>query len=141
VKKKNTNDLQTELITAPDLSRFLSENKDNFIETNLSQLLKDLFDKKNISKAALAKSAGISEVYLYQIFSGGRNPSRNRTLALCIGLSASLEETQELLKSGGHVPLYTKNRRDTIIMYGIAHQMDLNQINVQLFAEGEETLY
>ena len=92
--KKNTDELQKELTSAPDLSRFLSENEENFIDEPFCELLKALFEKSGLSKSALAKRAGTSDVYLYQIFSGGRVPSRDRTLCLCFGLSATLEETR-----------------------------------------------
>ena len=140
MKTKDTNDLQNELMSAPDLDRFLSENQDNFYDTNFADLLMSLFEKKGISKAALAKKAGISNVYLYQIFSGERNPSRNRILCLCFGLIASLEETQELLKHSGYAQLYAKNKRDAIIIYGLTHNMDLDEVNDRLFSEHEETL-
>lgn len=140
MKTKDTNDLQHELMSAPNLSRFLSENQGNFYDTSFADLLVNLFEKKGISKAALAKNAGISTVYLYQIFSGERNPSRNRILCLCFGLPASLEETQELLKHSGYAQLFAKNKRDAIIIYGLTHGMDLDEINDQLFLEHEETL-
>lgn len=140
MKTKDTNDLQNELMSAPDLDRFLSENQDNFYDANFADLLMSLFEKKGISKAALAKKAGISNVYLYQIFSGERNPSRNRILCLCYGLTASLDETQELLKHSGYAQLYAKNKRDAIIIYGLTHGMDLDEVNDRLFSEHEETL-
>lgn len=140
MKKKNTEDLQNELTTAPNLSRFLSVNQDQFIDENFADMLQALFQKSGLSKAALAKRAGTSEVYLYQIFSSGRTPSRDRTICLCFGLSATLEETQELLKHSGLAQLYAKNRRDAIIIYGLAHHMELPEINDRLFAENEATL-
>lgn len=138
---KDTKDLQEELMSSPNLSRFLSENQENFSSQDFSELLQKLFWRKNISKSALAKSSGMSEVYLYQLFSGGRNPSRNRILCLCFGLSASLEETQEMLRSCGKALLYAKDRRDAIIIYGLVHEMTLEEVNDQLFSEGEKTLY
>lgn len=137
---KDTNDLQNELMSAPDLDRFLSENQNNFYNKSFTALLLSLFKKKGIAKAALAKKAGISTVYLYQIFSGERNPSRNRILCLCFGLAATLEETQELLKHSGYAQLYVKNKRDAIIIYGLVHTMELNEVNDRLFTEHEETL-
>ena len=138
---KDTNNLQQELMTAPDLDRFLSENQDNFLSGNILELLNALFQKRNISKAALAKQSGMSEVYLHQVFSGRRNPSRSRLLCLCFGLNATLEETQELLKQCGLAQLYPKNKRDAIVLYGILNGMDLYAVNDKLFAENEETLY
>ena len=140
MKHKNTDDLQQELTATPDLRRFLCANQEHFIHENFAEMLLELFNKSNLSKSALSKQAGTSEVYLYQIFSGERTPSRDRTLCLCIGMGASLQETQELLKRSGLAQLYVKNRRDAIIIYGIANQMNLMEINDQLFTENEPTL-
>ena len=140
MKHKNTNELQKELTSAPDLSIFLSENQENFNNSNFSELLNELFLKSGMTKATLSKRAGTSEVYLYQIFSGGRTPSRDRTLCLCFGLSATLEETQELLKNSGFAQLYVKDRRDAIIIYGLANRLTLTEVNERLFTEDEATL-
>ena len=83
----------------------------------------------------------MSEVYLHQVFSGRRNPSRDRLLCLCIGLEATLEETQCLLKQSAYAQLYPKSKRDAVITYGILHRMELHAINDKLFAENEKTLF
>ena len=138
---KNTDDLRQELMQSPNLDEFLSDNEENFSSESISDILNRLLIKKNLSKAALAKQSGISEVYLHQIFAGRRNPSRNRLLCLCYGLGASLDETQELLKLCGAAQLYSKNRRDAIIIYGIVRDITLFEINDKLFSEDEETLF
>ena len=138
---KDTNNLRQELMKAPSLDQFLSENQDSFNRDSICELLNRLFQKRRISKATLAKRSGTSEVYLHQVFSGRRSPSRSRLLCLCFGLNASLEETQELLKQCGFAQLYPKDRRDAIILYGILNGMDLFAVNDKLFAENEETLY
>ena len=141
MKKKNTDGLQQELMDSPDLTLFLSQNQEQFVNKSVSELLNHLFEEKNISKAALAKKAGMSEIYLHQIFAGRRNPSRNRLLCLCYGLAASVEETQELLKLCGMAQLYPKLKRDAIIYYGLLHKLSLFEINDKLFDENEETLF
>lgn len=119
---KNTDNLQQELMEAPTLDQFLSENQDNFTRERVCELLEKLMKKRKMSKAVLARLSGMSEVYLH-------------------GLGATLEESQELLKQCGHARLYPKNRRDAIILYGIANGMDLFAVNDKLFVENEETLY
>ena len=141
MNSKNTDDLRQELMQSPNLDEFLSDNEENFSSESISDILNRLLIKKNLSKAALAKQSGISEVYLHQIFAGRRNPSRNRLLCLCYGLGASLDETQELLKLCGAAQLYSKNRRDAIIIYGIVRDITLFEINDKLFSEDEETLF
>ena len=139
--KKNTDGLQQELMDSTDLSQFLSRNQEQFVDKSVAELLNHLFEKKSISKAALAKQAGMSEIYLHQIFAGRRTPSRNRLLCLCYGLEASIEETQELLRLCGMAELYPKLKRDAIIYYGLLHKLDLIVINDKLFDENEDTLF
>ena len=139
--KKNTDGLQQELMDSTDLSQFLSRNQEQFVDKSVAELLNHLFEKKNISKAALAKQAGMSEIYLHQIFAGRRTPSRNRLLCLCYGPEASIEETQELLRLCGMAELYPKLKRDAIIYYGLLHKLDLFVINDKLFDENEDTLF
>ena len=136
----DTNNLWQELMKSPNLDQFLSEHKGNFQTGSVCDLLNQLFQKRRISKAALAKQSGMSEVYLHQVFAGRRNPSRNRLLCLCFGLSATLEEAQKLLKQCGFAQLYPKDRRDAIILYGLSHSMTLFQINDKLFTEKLDTL-
>ena len=137
MEKKNTDGLQQELMDSPDLEQFLSQNQEQFVNKSVSELLNHLFEKKYISKAALAKQSGMSEIYLHQIFAG----RRNRLLCLCYGLEASVQETQELLKLCGMAQLYPKLKRDAIIYYGLLHGLNLFEINDKLFDENEETLF
>ena len=67
----------------------------------------------------------MSEVYLHQVFSGRRSPSRDRLLCLCLGLEATLEETQELLRQAGFAQLYPRHKRDAVISYGLVHGISL----------------
>ena len=141
MERKSTNDLQNELMTAADLDRFLSENREAFVQEELPELLQELLLRSGLSKAVLAKRSGMSEVYLHQIFSGMRNPSRNRVICLCFGLSASVSEAQELLRRSGNAQLYSRNRRDAIILYALCNGQPLEQLNDRLFSEQEKTLY
>lgn len=141
MQDKSTDDLRQELMESPDLEQYLAENDAFFSSKDAAAMLNQLFKKCGLSKAALAKRSGMSDIYLHQIFSGRRNPSRSRLLCLCIGLGASLEETQELLKLCGLAQLYPKLRRDAIIIYGLTHRLSLFSINDSLFFSDEETLF
>lgn len=141
MQDKSTDDLRQELMESPDLEQYLAENDAFFSSKDAAAMLNQLFKKCGLSKAALAKRSGMSDIYLHQIFSGRRNPSRSRLLCLCIGLGTSLEETQELLKLCGLAQLYPKLRRDAIIIYGLTHRLSLFSINDSLFSSDEETLF
>lgn len=140
MRRKSTKELNRELSAAPDWNRFLENNREQFQETGFLDYLMKLFQDAGISKVTLAKRAETSEIYLYQIFSGARMPSRDRVLCLSFGLPATLAQTQELLRIGGMAQLYPKNKRDAIIIYGLTHGQTLPQVNELLFAESKETL-
>ena len=141
MKEKSTNDLNYELMTSANIDSYLKDNRPFFTERSISDLLHSLYSKRDLTKAALARKAGMSEVYLHQVFSGRRNPSRDRLLCLCIGLETTLEEAQQLLKQAGYAQLYPKVKRDAIISYGLIHHTPLNEINDKLFSENEKTLF
>ncbi len=141
MRDKTTDDLRRELMGEAGIDAYIKENQSIFVDKTVIELLEELYQRKIVPKAALAKRAGMSEVYVHQVFSGRRTPSRDRLLCLCIGLEATLEETQRLLKQAIYAQLYPANKRDAIIIQGIAHGTDLAQINDKLFAEGEKTLF
>ncbi len=138
---KETSDLSRELMEMADLDVYLRENRDVFAERSPAELLTQIYEKQRLSKAELARRAGMSEVYLHQVFSGRRNPSRDRLICICIGMEITLEETQTLLKQATYAQLYPKIKRDAIISYGILHHQSLHKINDRLFLENEKTLF
>ncbi len=140
MNEKNTDTLQQELMSTNNLDRFLTENDASFRDVPLQEAIQRIFDEKGISKAQLAKQSGISEVYLHQLFSGRRFPSRSRLLCLCFGLGATVDEAQSLLQQARHAPLYSRDRRDAIIIFALSHHMTLFEVNDKLFTENLDTL-
>ena len=140
MSEKNTDTLQQELMSTNNLDRFLTENDASFRDVPLQEAIQRIFDEKGMSKAQLAKQSGISEVYLHQLFSGRRFPSRSRLLCLCFGLGATVDEAQSLLQQARHAPLYSRDRRDAIIIFALSHHMTLFEVNDKLFTENLDTL-
>ena len=139
--KKSTDDLRQELMETPDLDRFLAVNQQEFRPQEVVTAITSLCREKRISKAALAKRACISEVYLHQILSGKRFPSRNRLLCLCFGLELTPEESDTLLKTAGFAQLYPKEKRDAVILHSLSHNTSLMDLNTALFSMNMETLF
>ena len=140
MNEKNTDTLQQELMSTNNLDRFLTENDASFRDVPLQEAIQRIFDEKGMSKAQLAKQSGISEVYLHQLFSGRRFPSRSRLLCLCFGLGATVDEAQSLMQQARHAPLYSRDRRDAIIIFALSHHMTLFEANDKLFTENLDTL-
>ena len=140
MNEKNTDTLQQELMSTNNLDRFLTENDASFRDVPLQEAIQRIFDEKGMSKAQLAKQSGISEVYLHQLFSGRRFPSRSRLLCLCFGLGTTVDEAQSLLQQARHAPPYSRDRRDAIIIFALSHHMTLFEVNDKLFTENLDTL-
>ena len=59
MKKKATDDLRQELMEVCDLGQYLKTNEEFFETTDFSVLIDQIFGRKGISKAKLAKRAGV----------------------------------------------------------------------------------
>lgn len=139
-KSYDTQALQQALSDAPNLDRFFSQHAEDMVSTPLSERLMQMLKSSGRKKCDVARQAGLSEVYLHQILSGIRSPSRDRVVCLCIALNAGLDKTQDMLKEGGFAPLYPRNSRDAIILYGLSHNLPLPQLNAILRQKKEHAL-
>jgi len=138
--KKDTDELVQELMETGSIEDFLSDNESQFIPESFSSYITEMYKSCNLTKAEVARRSGVSEIYLHQLFAGRRKPSRDRAICVCIGMQASLEQTQTLLRHSELAQLYAKNRRDAIIMYGITNGYSLSQVNEELLSAKEEEL-
>ena len=137
---KTTSDLRRDMAAQPNLDAYLNDSRPYFTDRKLKGLLEKLYARCGFSKATLARLANMSEVYVYQVFAGRRHPTRDRLLALCIGMGATLEETQSILRQAAWGELYPRLERDAIIANGIVHGIPLEAINNNLASQGEMTL-
>ena len=138
---KTTNSLEKELSSCSNLDFFLKENKTAFEDQSIVDVLQFWIEKKGLTRKAVIENSGLNTVYGYQLLSGHRSPSRDKLLCLAFGLNMNTEEAQELLKKCGAARLYVKNRRDSMIMYGLEKGMTICQVNEKLYDEREETLF
>lgn len=140
MKGKTTGELLEELMEPGSFSSYLSRNREQMLHPNVGRELDKLCRGQKISKAAVARRSGVSEVYLHQVLAGKRSPSRDRLLCLCIGLSAGVEEIQKLLRQAGFAQLDPRITRDALILYGLSRGQGLPQINGALLVQGEKAL-
>ncbi len=140
MKGKTTGELLEELMEPGSFSSYLSRNREQMLHPNVGRELDKLCRGQKLSKAAVARRSGVSEVYLHQVLAGKRSPSRDRLLCLCIGLSATVEEIQKLLRQAGFAQLDPRITRDALILYGLSRGQSLPQINGALLVQGEKAL-
>lgn len=137
---KSTKELMDELMKSHNISDYLKTNSEHMISDELPTYLSNILEKKGLVKSAVIKKSELSEVMGYQIFSGIRNPSRDSLICICVAMALDLDETQEILKIAGFASLYSKNKRDCIIINGIVNQKSVAQINESLYDNTENTL-
>lgn len=140
MKGKTTGELLEELMEPGSFSSYLSRNREQMLHPNVGRELDKFCRGQKLSKAAVARRSGVSEVYLHQVLAGKRSPSRDRLLCLCIGFSAGVEEIQKLLRQAGFAQLDPRITRDALILYGLSRGQSLPQINGALLVQGEKAL-
>ncbi|MCD8013034.1 MAG: hypothetical protein LUG99_07650 [Lachnospiraceae bacterium] len=85
--------------------------------------------------------SGIERSYFYHVLSGQKTPGRNMVLRICLCLSATLTETNQLLRLARQGILYPKVKRDAAIIFAIEKKYSMQQANQLLIQEGELPLY
>jgi len=141
-----TSTLMKKLFKTAGLHSFMADYDDVFITNDFCAHLKALCAQRQVSCAQVIRSCGIDRTYGYQLFSGVRQPSRDKVIQLAFGFPLSIDETQELLRIAGKSPLYPKIKRDAAILYCLRHrvafcdaQTTLQELNLPLL--GREGSY
>ena len=138
--KKPTDELMDALNQSSSIEEYINNEQDYMIDSTISDYLNQLLNEKSLKKSAVIKNSELNEIYGYQIFSGKRIPSRDRLISIAFGMGLSLDEALALLKYAGFAPLYPKQKRDSLLIWGISHQFSIYQINDLLYTENENTL-
>lgn len=133
MKKKSTDELNKILRSNIPISRYLKENADSFNNLTLPQTFELILKENKISKSQAVKGSDLERTHGYQILSGKRIPTRDNLIRMCIGMRASSEQTRLLLLKNKSAPLYSKDKRDSVILFGIMHHMNLQEINELLY--------
>ncbi len=131
----NTTLLLEELVSSGVYSDFKEEYGDCFKDESFSKIFLEILLSRESDIKKAAPMAGISSVYAYQLISGKRKPSRDTIIHMSINLELGIDDVNKLLFSSGKTTLYVKNKRDSVIIYGLSHGFDLDEINALLRRE------
>lgn len=136
--EKLTEELLSELLDAPTIDGFVAKNV--LGHRKLGEYLEELLEQKGLKRSQVVHMANLNETFGYQIFTGQRNPSRNKVLQIAFAMALSLRETNRVLEAAGVSSLYSKDRRDAIIIFCLDRGCSLQKVNEELYRFGEETL-
>lgn len=135
---KNTDQLMAEIKKSTEIKNFLAENNEDIKNFTLSEYLNILIDKKQVPKGEVIKKAELNYTYGYQMINGTRKPTKDKLLQLCFGLGATVEEANRILLIADAGGLYSKNRRDCIIIFALDKGLSLDETNELLYELGEK---
>ncbi len=139
--QKTTDELLKILKAQDDIKDYIEENADEMIDMQLSEFLEQLLVKYNITKNQAIKRSGIDQIYGYQIFSGVKeNPSRDKIIQLIFSMGLELQDAQRLLRVAKAGELYSRNKRDSIIIFALNKRLSLSQCDELLFEMNEKTI-
>lgn len=135
MKPKDTEKLMKLLKKSGNIDAYLEENKDFLLDCDIKEYLNLLIKEKKLTIQQIAKDSELSDRYCYQFLSTSnpRIPSREVLLSICIGMKLNLDETQTALKIAKYAPLYPKDERDSVIIFGIEKSKSVVDINNILF--------
>lgn len=138
---KKTEDLLNQLKRENiSYNEYLSENRDCFLDNDISQFWKKTIASCGMKKADIINKADIGYTYFYDILKGKKHPSRDMLIKILIVLSCGLDDFQETLRLYEWAALYPKIKRDSIIIYAINHNFSLYQTEELLQKNNEKVL-
>ena len=138
VTERLTEEVLQELLDAPSLDEFIDAHE--FPAVTLPEFLERMLEKKRLKRSRVVRMADLNETFGYQIFTGARNPSRDKVLQIAFAMALSLRETNRALMAAGASSLDPKCRRDAIIIFCIDRGCSLQKVNEELYRLGEDTV-
>ncbi len=126
---KTSNGLLKSLKITNQDNEFLKRHIKELSDGNLALYIDLLMEEKQLAKPLVIKNSGMNQIYGFQILNGKKMPTRDKLIALAVGMELTLNETQHLLTFAGFSPLYPKSKRDDIIMFGLKKSLPVCEIN------------
>lgn len=133
-----TEELLRELLEAPSIEAVLGGNA--LVDRTLPGYLNALLEARGMKRSVVFRNAQMNETFGYQLFNGSRGAGRNTLLQIAFAMALTLRETDRLLQAGDHARLYSKDRRDAIIIFCLDRGYTLQRTNEELYSFGEETI-
>ena len=123
-----------------DTDRKLDDVIKDIYKQSFSNHIQELITKKGLKNSEVYAAANITKQYFSKLLNDQVKPSKEKVLALAIGLHLNIDEAEELLKFAGYAfsPI---SQTDQVVKYFIEHE-DYNvlKIDIVLFDYGLDPL-
>ena len=134
--KKDTSEIDDQLIKAESFGDFAAEMEGEFLTANVAKDLQELINARHVKKRELFMEANINETYGFEILNGKRSPSRDVLLSLFLSLHLTVDEVNGFLRTHGYGPLYVRRKADAAVIYCLKHKWSVMQCNELLYENG-----
>ena len=131
-------ELLEELLGTPGIEEYLDAHALN--APSLAEYLNRLLADKRLKRSEVVRVANLNGTFGYQIFTGSRNPSRDKVLQIAFAMALSVRETDRALRAAGVSALDPKGRRDAIIIFCLDRGCSLQKVNEELYRFDERTV-
>jgi len=112
----------------------------NIYKESFEKHLQQLINKKGLKNSEVYAAANISKQYFSKLLKGQVKPSKEKMLALAVGLRLNMDEVVDFLRIAGYA-LSPISQTDTVVEYFIRKQeYNVLKINIVLFDYGLEPL-
>ena len=132
--------LHKQIKGAGSFSEFWEQHKKQIVHQPLSEYLCQLLDERGMKRSDVVVRTGLDKAYVYQIFAGKKNPSRNKLITIAFGMGFSEDETQQMLQLSGHRELWPNDERDALLLFAIQRRMSLEEVHTELERYGLDPL-
>ena len=113
--------------------------KEIYTDSFEKHLLK-LIHRKGLKNAEVYAAANISKQYFSKLLKGKVKPSKEKVLALAVGLRLTMDETIDFLRLAGYA-LSPISQTDAVVEYFIEHEdYSVLKIDIVLFDYGLDPL-
>ena len=126
----------------------IKANENNFKDISFSKFFNDyLASHQNLKLSSIINDSGITRQHAHAIINGDKNGNRDKIIALCFAAGMNLDETNHALIYAKHSALYSKDRRDSYIIYAITKKetgsreyVTATDLSILLDEEGQSPL-
>lgn len=111
-------------------SKSLEESLKKIHKYSFAGYLQQLINKKGMKNSEVYATANITKQYFSKLINGKVNPSKEKVIALVIGLHLNMDETKDILKIAGYA-FSPFSQTDTVVKYFINNK-DYNVIKLDI---------
>ena len=122
------------------LTEIFDENREAYSTLSIGDYIELEIARANATKAKLIRESGINRRFFFDILSGKKLPNRRYIIRIFLALKLPLADVQWYLQAMDYPQLYARNRRDSVIIYCINHQLPVSECNDMLNKIGLENL-